>query len=245
MKNLQKKKSLFAGALAICLLFFASTTVFATVYVTRTGSKYHNRKCGRGTYMASSLESAQARGLDPCAKCFPNGAPASKTSNCSSSQKPKQPSINYSSMTMIVGKTAKLKTKNYSGTVRFRSSDKRIVTVSSSGKLKAKKKGKADITVTMGNTIKKCKVKVENPRISNEKITGYLSDIKGVQITLEGCSHDLEWYSDDWDIVNIDDDGCMQFLSAGVTTVYTEIHDEEFKCVVTVVDDLTVDDDKI
>ncbi len=41
-----------------------------TILVTPTGSKYHNRKCGNGTYTEATLEQAQARGLTPCSKCF-------------------------------------------------------------------------------------------------------------------------------------------------------------------------------
>lgn len=40
------------------------------VLVTRTGSKYHLRKCGNGTYYQATLDDALARGLDPCSKCF-------------------------------------------------------------------------------------------------------------------------------------------------------------------------------
>lgn len=40
------------------------------VLVTTTGSKYHNRKCGNGTYTPTTLEEAQARGLTPCSKCY-------------------------------------------------------------------------------------------------------------------------------------------------------------------------------
>ncbi|MBO0440327.1 hypothetical protein [Candidatus Enterococcus ikei] len=40
------------------------------VLVTATGSKYHNHKCGNGTYTPATLEEAQARGLTPCSKCF-------------------------------------------------------------------------------------------------------------------------------------------------------------------------------
>lgn len=40
------------------------------VLVTPTGSKYHIRKCGNGTYTDASLEEALARELEPCSKCF-------------------------------------------------------------------------------------------------------------------------------------------------------------------------------
>lgn len=48
----------------------AETPVSETVLVTPTGKKYHNRKCGNGTYTESTLDAALARGLTPCAKCY-------------------------------------------------------------------------------------------------------------------------------------------------------------------------------
>ena len=42
----------------------------ATVLVTPTGSKYHARKCGNGTYTATTLADAQANNLTPCSKCY-------------------------------------------------------------------------------------------------------------------------------------------------------------------------------
>lgn len=40
------------------------------VLVTPTGSKYHNRVCGRGNYTEATLDAALARGLEPCSKCY-------------------------------------------------------------------------------------------------------------------------------------------------------------------------------
>lgn len=41
-----------------------------TVYVTRTGKKYHyNSSCNGGTYYESTLDKARSRGLTPCNKC--------------------------------------------------------------------------------------------------------------------------------------------------------------------------------
>ena len=41
-----------------------------TVYVTPTGERYHySGSCNGGTYIASTLEKALARGLTPCKKC--------------------------------------------------------------------------------------------------------------------------------------------------------------------------------
>lgn len=41
-----------------------------TVLVTPTGSKYHNHKCGNGTYTEASMSVALSRGLTPCSKCY-------------------------------------------------------------------------------------------------------------------------------------------------------------------------------
>lgn len=41
-----------------------------TVYITKTGSKYHyDSNCGNGTYYESTLSAAEGMGLTPCAKC--------------------------------------------------------------------------------------------------------------------------------------------------------------------------------
>ncbi|WP_312045022.1 copper amine oxidase N-terminal domain-containing protein [Anaerotignum sp.] len=41
-----------------------------TVYITRTGKKYHfDSNCNGGTYFESTMENALAKGLTPCLKC--------------------------------------------------------------------------------------------------------------------------------------------------------------------------------
>lgn len=41
-----------------------------TVYITKTGKRYHyNNSCNGGTYYASTMEDALQRGLTPCHKC--------------------------------------------------------------------------------------------------------------------------------------------------------------------------------
>ena len=40
------------------------------VLVTRTGKKYHTHKCGNGDYYEATWETALARGLEPCSKCY-------------------------------------------------------------------------------------------------------------------------------------------------------------------------------
>lgn len=63
-----------------------------TVYVTKTGSKYHKRKCGNGTYTPVSLSSAKSRGLSPCEKCYGSGYTEESPSE---PQIPEEPSSVY------------------------------------------------------------------------------------------------------------------------------------------------------
>lgn len=48
----------------------SSSNANVMVYVTKTGSKYHAKKCGNGTFTETTLEEAEKRGLEPCSKCF-------------------------------------------------------------------------------------------------------------------------------------------------------------------------------
>ncbi|MGB4660420.1 MAG: hypothetical protein WBI07_14690 [Mobilitalea sp.] len=40
------------------------------VLVTKTGKKYHLKKCGNGKYYKTTLKKAKASGLKPCKKCY-------------------------------------------------------------------------------------------------------------------------------------------------------------------------------
>lgn len=44
--------------------------VAQTVLITPTGSKYHARRCGNGSYSEATLDHALSLGLEPCSKCF-------------------------------------------------------------------------------------------------------------------------------------------------------------------------------
>lgn len=140
--------------------YYNDNTVKAdtTVYVTPTGSKYHTHKCGNGTYYASSLSSAKARGLTACSKCFPYGEPSNSDSsgeNTSRTKKAKSIKINKTSVFLVKGKSVKLKIKYATQTVKWKSTKKSVATVSSNGKVTAKKAGKTVIIATVGNQQKK------------------------------------------------------------------------------------------
>ena len=162
------KKSVISIVLALVMIAMpvgdtlALTPVYAdtTVYVTRTGSKYHTHKCGNGTYYASTLSAAIARGLTACAKCFGGSSGYSYTSSTSSSShaasKPAHKvapfKLKTTSVFLLKGKTKKIATKNAKGKITWSSNKKSVATVSG-GKVIAKGAGKATITAVCNGNV--------------------------------------------------------------------------------------------
>ena len=80
---------------------------------------------------------------------------------CPESQAAAKPKLSKTKLSLAVGKTAKLKVKNYKGTVKWSSNKKKTATVSKKGGVTAKKKGTAVITAKAGKKKLKCKVTVK------------------------------------------------------------------------------------
>ena len=80
---------------------------------------------------------------------------------CPESQAAAKPKLSKTKLTLKVGKTAKLKVKNYKGTVKWTSNKKKTASVSKKGVVSAKKKGTAVITAKAGKKKLKCKVTVK------------------------------------------------------------------------------------
>jgi hypothetical protein len=64
------KKLLFV---ACAIILFSSLILAQTVYITKTGKKYHRETCGylSQSCIAISLKDAVARGYTPCSRCKP------------------------------------------------------------------------------------------------------------------------------------------------------------------------------
>ncbi len=229
----------------------------ATVYITRTGSKYHTGKCGRGTYYPASLTYAKSLGLTQCEKCYGSsgsstysgstGSSGSGSTNSGSSSsgyqnyttattskpapKPKKISLSKTSIELIKGQTKKLSVKNASGTVKWSTSDKSVATVSK-GTVEAKGAGKATITVTANGQSKTCKVKVEAPEISKTSLSLKYKDTKKIKIS--GCKHDVKWKSNDKDRVKVDSNGKVTGKEPGKAVITGRVHGRKYNCKVTV-----------
>lgn len=208
-----------------------------TVYITRTGSKYHTHKCGNGTYYAATLSEAKQRGLTPCQKCFPGGAPSGSTgsSGSTSSTGSKTATVkiklNVSSVVMVKGSTKKLKVKGGTGKITWKSSKSAVAKVSGSGKVKAKKKGNATITATRSGKSAKCKVKVETPKLTQTSLTLGLNDSKTLK--LKGCGHKVSWSTSDDDVCGVGK-GKLTPYEPGTATIRAKVHGKTFKCKVRV-----------
>ena len=220
-------------------IYYNDTSVQAdiTVYVTRTGSKYHTHKCGNGTYYPSSLSSAKAMGLTACSKCFPYGAPSSGSGSSgnngyTTSKKTTKPiKIDKTSVILVKGKATILKIKNATQAIKWKSTKTSVATVSSGGKVTAKKAGKTVVIATVGNQKKKCTVKVEAPKLSASKILMQVGKTKTLK--MKGCKHYIKWWSEDSDIVKIAK-GKLKAKDVGTTKIKANVHGKTFSCKVTV-----------
>lgn len=242
MKTMHSLKKLVVLLLSVVMLSLPAAEAAAicaqaetTVYVTRTGSKYHAKKCGNGTYTASTLTAAKARGLTPCKKCFPNGAPSS-SSGSSGSKKTKttlKMALAKTSIVLLVDQTYTLKVKHAPGSVTWTSSKSSVATVKA-GVVRGVSAGTATITASAKGQKKTCKVKVEAPQLSRETLDLDIGDVK--QLKLKGCSHAATWHSTNEDAVFVDETGEIWAADAGRARVWTKVHGVKYICIVTVKD---------
>jgi hypothetical protein len=209
------------------------------VYVTPTGSKYHTHACGRGNYQPSTLSAAKARGLTPCSKCFPNGAPSGNSSKGTHKKtvtkvtkvKVKPIKINKKTMFLLKGKTGKLKVKNATSKVKWISTKTAVAKVSDSGKVTAKKAGKTTIIAKVGSQKKQCKVTVEDPKLNKGNISLLVGQSSKVKI--KGCKHHVKWITSDSDVVRVKK-GKIKAVETGRAKVIAKVHGKKIKCSVLV-----------
>lgn len=204
------------------------------VYVTRTGSKYHTHKCGNGTYYPATLSEAKQQGLTACQKCFPGGAPAD-TSDSQGSTGAKAVStkikLNASSVVLVKGSTKKLKVKGGTGKITWKSSKNAVAKVSGSGKVTARKKGNATITASRGGKSAKCKVKVEEPKLTQTSLEVSLNNSKTLK--LKGCGHKVSWSTSNDYVCGVKKGKLIPY-EPGTATIKAKVHGKSFKCKVRV-----------
>ncbi len=204
-----------------------------TVYVTRTGAKYHTHKCGNGSYYPASLSEAQARGLTPCSKCFGSGGYgygySQEPGDTGAVVKPAR--INKTSLILVKGQASRLKISNASQGVVWSSSKQSVAAVSANGRVAAKRKGKAVITAKIGDTVKQCRVTVEEPRLNLKSVVLNLKETKTLKVI--GCKHRVKWSVSDRSVVKVNK-GKITARDVGTARVTASVHGKKFTCRVTV-----------
>lgn len=127
---------------------------------------------------------------------------------------------------MLVGNTKWLDLSGYdygSDTIKWKSSNKKIASVDRDGSVKAKKKGKVTITARARNKEYKCKVTVQQPVLSDKKIT--IEEGSTYTLKVNGTNKKVQWSAsgDSTSVKKGTDSLVARFTNTGSNT-YDYIH---------------------
>ncbi len=142
------------------------------------------------------------------------------------------PKLSKKSATIYVEQTLKLKVKNNSLPVTWKTSNKKIATVSKKGVVTAKKAGKVKITAKFGSKKLVCKITVKNPKLSKTKASLFVGD----KLTLKviKTSKKITWSSSDKSVATVSKKGVVTAKGSGKATITAKFGKFKKKCVVNV-----------
>lgn len=100
--------------------------------------------------------------------------------------KSKKIKLNKTSISITVGGQSKLKVKNNSKKVKWKSKNSKVATVSSKGVVKGKKTGKTTIIAKVGKKKLSCKVTVKSANASKSNSNGWLYIEHSSTVTITG-----------------------------------------------------------
>ena len=141
-------------------------------------------------------------------------------------------SLNKTKVTLIKGESVQLKVNGTAKAVQWSSSGKSVAAVSSKGKVTAKKKGTVKITAKAGNKNYVCKVVVEDPIISQKKVT--ITAGKSCQLRLSGTTRKVRWSSNRTAIALVSSTGTITGRKAGQAVITATVGSRKYNCTVTV-----------
>jgi len=140
--------------------------------------------------------------------------------------------INKTKKTLNVKQTYTLKITGSKKKVKWSSSNKKVATVNAKGKVTAKKKGTATITAKVNGKKYTCKIKVENPKISqtSKKIE------QGSSFTLKitGTTQNIKWSSNNKKVATVNSKGKVTAKKKGTAKITAKVGNKTFTCKVTV-----------
>ncbi len=146
-------------------------------------------------------------------------------------QAAKKIKLNKTKLTMIKGDSEYLSLNVYGGK-GWKSSKKSVATVDKYGCVKAKGKGSCKISVKYKNKSYTCKVKVEDPAISEKTLTLTIGDSAALKLT--GTSQKVQWDSDDISVATVSSTGVVKAVGEGYADITATVGDHFYNCSVTV-----------
>ena len=141
--------------------------------------------------------------------------------------------ISSRSITLIKGQSKTLKVSGTKKKVTWTTNKKSVAVVSSKGKVTAKKKGTATITAKVAGKKLKCKVTVEQPRLSKSYIVLTTGGTR--QLSLKGTSQKVKWSTKKSSIATVTSKGLVKGVKAGETTITATVSGKKYSCDVKVI----------
>ncbi|MDO4379387.1 MAG: Ig-like domain-containing protein [Clostridia bacterium] len=140
--------------------------------------------------------------------------------------------LNRKKAVLVVGQSYQLSLTGTKKVPTWKTSDKKIVAVGKSGTVKGISKGTATVTATLGKSVFKCKITVEAPKISIEKISVGIG--RSFTLKLNGTARTPKWQSSDKKIATVDKNGVVKPLSKGNVLISAVLGGKKYSCKVTV-----------
>lgn len=135
--------------------------------------------------------------------------------------------LNYSEVSVFVGKSKTLKVKGTSKKATWKSSNKKVATVSKTGKVTGKKAGTAVITATVDGNSYKCSVTVKNPQLNATSMTMAIGDTFKLKVT--GAKAKSFRFSNE-KVATVSSKGVITAKKSGTAVITVQTDTKKLKC---------------
>lgn len=144
------------------------------------------------------------------------------------------PKLSATTFEMAVGDYEQLKVTGTKQSVTWSSSDSSIVDVSEySGYISGESTGTATITAKVGKKKYKCKVTVDNPKLSKDDISFPYVDGDSETVTMTGTNRNVVWTSENENVATVEN-GVITPKGSGFTTINAKVGKNSYHVYVTV-----------